>query len=611
MFQTLDEIVAEAEAEVARTAHTARRSMAEVEALLEREIAAGEPASSRMRTQSALRSLLKTQNLTPAEADLDLAWFDRTFPRGGWDPVRMPTLAQASYEDYRKRVRAAVERVLGTAQERRAVRAARDEWTALGAWLRTCPEYDGLGARRLIPILSTLTLGARLAGLRPDDMTDEALRGLHDAARDSSTRESYRNASALIACLQNDPERAAIWDWLPSPITPIRVAPRRSHELPPYILGEIEEMIEIAARLRYVAVKECWEYVADRTRDNYRNTLRALAGALATTGHLAPQESALRPILERPDALAAALREWLRWLRDGRWAPNTAIQYTGRLPCVFERNGLDVADLKRMLNDVDEFRDTSAQGEMNEATKAFCRALIERADFRSDFLLAHIPPRRAAEAILRRAHGKLRPSEATLVRQLGTVALFGAVECGGAPIRVGNFLEMTISGPDAWLKAMAKDRYELTVPAGRTKNKKRIWAPIVASREKYHDTVRWYLKWIRPLFLAGSGTGVAETSPYLVPAVTDPSRPLPYATFREWFLRIMRDRCGIVCTPHNFRHGQASILFHDNPGLLRTIARRLGDVERTVTETYAWVHEEFEAERGQDALVATIRGGRR
>jgi integrase len=145
------------------------------------------------------------------------------------------------------------------------------------------------------------------------------------------------------------------------------------------------------------------------------------------------------------------------------------------------------------------------------------------------------------------------------------------------------------------------------VPAGQTKNKKKIWAPIDASREKYHDTVRWYLQHVRPLFLTDPRTGKVSESPYLVPSVTDPSEPLPYDTFRGWFLKIMRDVCGIVCTPHNFRHGQASLLYHDNPGLLRTIARRLGDTEQTVVENYAWVHEEIEAERGQNALVATIR----
>lgn len=609
MFQSLDELVAEAE--VAAIAETTRRKMTEVVALLDREIVDGKPKSPRERAKSALRSLLRVKNLTPETADLDLEWFDNTFPLDGWDPILMHTLSRDSYIDYRKRVRAALERVLGIAQKREAARSTKDAWTEMCAWLKECSEFVGLGSRRLIPVTSTLTMGARQNGFQPEAITQEVFINLHDLARDSGTRSSYRNASTLIAELQANSERTEIWTWMPHPILPISAGQRQTYELPDHFLKEIEEMTEIAARLRYVTVKEIWEHVADKTRENYRNTLRAFVGALLDSGHLTPGADTLRPILEDPKALAAALREWLKWLTQGRWAESTVIRYAGRLPCIFERNGFDVSDLKRLIEEVDEFHDSLEKREMNDETKAFCRALIERPGFQSDFLLSHVEPRKAAEKILKQArsrrNGKLKPSEATLVRQFGTVALFSAIECGGAPIRVGNFLATTWMGPGAWLKKISKVRFELTVPVGHTKNKKKIWAPINASREKYHDTVRWYLEYVRPLFLLDPSTGEVVDSPYLVPAVMDPSKPLPYDTFRGWFLKIMRDVCGIVCTPHNFRHGQASLLYHNNPGLLRTIARRLGDTERTVVENYAWVHEEIEAERGQTALVAMIR----
>ena len=109
MFQTTDELAAEAEAAV--STETVRRTMVEVEALLDREIAEGKSKASRQRTKSALRSLLKIRNQTPKSADLDLEWFDLHFPLNGWDPVSMPTLSQNSYLDYRKRVRATIERV--------------------------------------------------------------------------------------------------------------------------------------------------------------------------------------------------------------------------------------------------------------------------------------------------------------------------------------------------------------------------------------------------------------------------------------------------------------------------------------------------------------------
>ena len=123
-------------------------------------------------------------------------------------------------------------------------------------------------------------MGARQAGIQPGELTDEVLRRLHDAARDSGTRESYRSASALITGLQTDPERAEVWTWIRHPISQILAGKNRTYDLPDHFLAEIEEMTEVAARLRSVTVKETWEYVADKTRDNYRNTLRALVMAL-------------------------------------------------------------------------------------------------------------------------------------------------------------------------------------------------------------------------------------------------------------------------------------------------------------------------------------------
>jgi hypothetical protein len=175
---------------------------------------------------------------------------------------------------------------------------------------------------------------------------------------------------------------------------------------------------------------------------------------------------------------------------------------------------------------------------------------------------------------------------------------------------VQNFLSIPCEGAGAWLKEVSPVRFELTIPAAHTKNKKRIWTPIMASREKYHDTVAWFMKHIRPLFLTNPETGTVTASDYLVPGIMDPTGPLPYSTFRSWFISIMRDVTGIVCTPHNFRHGQASLLYYFFPQHLSRIALRLGDAPATVLEHYAWIHEEHEMERGQEYMVRLINESR-
>ena len=103
-------------------------------------------------------------------------------------------------------------------------------------------------------------------------------------------------------------------------------------------------------------------------------------------------------------------------------------------------------------------------------------------------------------------------------------------------------------------------------------------------QHKWCDTVAWYLRDIRPLILTNPKTGEISPSPWLVPMLSDPARPCPYETFHLWFVKIMRDVVKVPCLPHNFRHGQASLLYHKYPDRLPWIARRLGDTEATVVQ---------------------------
>lgn len=611
MLQSIAEIIAEA-AE-ASAGPTARQTFQDVVARLDWEIQSGLPAASRNRTKTALVSLLKTRGKTPEGEALDLTWFDREFPLDGWNPVTMRSLSQASYLDYRKRARAAIERTIGVAQQRQAFRKQVDGWSEVGEWLTDLPDFGGRQSRRLIPVKSTLTNAAQRRALRPQDITQEHLLGFHNGTSVSGERKSLRDASALVAILQANPDRKEIWTWFPHPISPIQANGNSTYDLPDHFVKEIEDMIERAARLSYVRVKKTWTYVGDRTRSSYRETLRSFVAALMATGHLRRTDNRIADVLESEAALTDALGHWLHRFEKGELASNTIIQYAGRLPAMFDRLGFETGTLRELISETEEFCSTTENRQMADDTKEFCKALIERLDFRNDFLMSHTPPRRAATEILTRAKKEgrsLTASEIVRVRQLGTVSLFCALEVGGAPIRVRNFLLISIEGLDAWLKAVSSDRFELSIPAARTKNKKRIWAPIMASREKYHDTVVWFMKHIRPLFLTDPETGAVMPSAYLVPGIKDPTAPLPYDTFRSWFISIMRDICGIVCTPHNFRHGQASLLYYFFPQHLSRIAHRLGDAVSTVLEHYAWIHEEHEMERGQEYMVRLINESR-
>jgi integrase len=109
---------------------------------------------------------------------------------------------------------------------------------------------------------------------------------------------------------------------------------------------------------------------------------------------------------------------------------------------------------------------------------------------------------------------------------------------------------------------------------------------------------------VRPLILEDAD-GKSE---WLVPMLSDPSRQCCYETFLDWFERLMRDEVELPCTPHNYRHGQASLLYHAHPEHLDTIAQRLGNTPNTVLKHYAWIHEELSMIEGQKLLTDLIQG---
>jgi hypothetical protein len=595
--------------------------------LLESEIKAGKPMSSRQRAQTALRSLLNAQNRTPGNTDLSLAFFDRHFPIDGWDPVKMPSLTQATYIDYRKRARGVIKRALGVSRRENELRTRVDGWTHVSTWLRNMPKFANR-EYELSSIVSTLTLLAREHNLQPEDITQCIIRDLYKKAS-SKQCNSLRNAARLIARLQSDKMSVAKAQiYFPNPIKPIHFCEPKSYEIPGHFHKEINEMVKISTRKKYIKIRKIWENLSDKTRKGHLNTLRATVSALMVTGHLNTNANSIRNALADPDAIEDALGHILSRVDKNELQKNSAGTILTYLPPILERNGIHIPELRADIKAVPEFVLSIAESSMPLETQHFCKALIQNLDVRADFLLSHAPLRAKAEAILALAKKQKRNltiRERTSVRQLGTVALFCAIECGGAPIRVENFLEMLVNGPSAWLNIISKDEYKLSIPANKTTNKKPIIALIVASQEQYHDTVRWFLAKIRPLFffdrtssyepgskehMRSMEVAAAQCS-WLVPGVRNPDCSLPYTTFLSWFKRLMRNVVGLVCDPHNFRHGQASLLYHEYPERLDMIARRLGDQVKTVVQYYAWVHTELSMREGQRALVSLIPGWRR
>jgi hypothetical protein len=599
MLQTLDQMT------IARTTPMLSRTWAAIPDFLANRMAVGASKSSIAKTKSAVNGLLKAKGITPKNAPVNLGWLDKTFPVDGWDPTTM-SFEQTTYQDYRNRVRPLLEEMLGVAEEKKIFRAMEDEWIEVADLLELLPTIRGrYSKQKLVPVRNTLTMAARRAGLKTSELDQSALLGLYENAK-KSERLSLRTASTLISKAQKEsPEISGLF---PHPILPIKADGAFRYFVPEHFNAKIEEFVERAAQKKYIRAKKIYEYIKDGTRTGMQTTMRAVVDGLIATGHLDPRANSFIAPLENSEAMADLLGHIVDRIGDSGITARHATTLVSRLPTIFDRNEIDSGDLREMIKEVEELGHHSEKAGMPEKTKQLCRTLIEKRKFRNDFLLAHAKPRLIAQELLDEAarddRSLTREERGRAIRH-GVVALFCAIEIGGAPVRVENVLEMPFGGDEAWIRLSGK-AVKLVIPGKFVKNGGEIRFEMKPGRHQFAETVRWYLDHIRPLILTDHDTDQIATSPWLVPMLSDATRPCPYETFHGWFVRIMRDVVGVPCTPHNYRHGQASLLYHRYPERIGWIAVRLGDTEETVLRHYAWVHAAKAMADGQRLITDMI-----
>ena len=596
MIETIDEIVA------AQTAPAPHRNWTMIPGFCDSQ--ANKSKSLPAKTKCAMNGLLRAKNISVENTKLDLTWFDETFPLDGYE-LGMG-INQQTYLDYRNRVRPVIEQMVSAGITKAALRAAKDDWTDVIAALEKMDVFSDLhGSKRLIPIRNTLTNAARRAGVQPAGLRQETLLELHNEAC-KSERLSLRRAPKLIAELQGS--GADVARWFRHPIEPIEAEGAFQYNVPAQLKDEVERFVENASRRGYNEVLEIHYFVKPRTRTGYRTTIQAAIDALLATGCLHPQAKTFAPVLKQKEALRKLARHMVERVKTGKIKARHAATLMSRLPVILKRNKIDPKNLRKFIAGVDELKQPVGRSEMTKPVKNLCRKLIERKDFRNRFLLAHGRSRKVAQDILATAKSesrRLTPSERATVIRHGVVALFCAIEVGGAPVRVENVLTMPYGAKNAWLRAKDKG-FEVEIPKAYVKNKKEIRFEMRPDDYKFCDTVRWYLKEVRPRILAGPRSKKIRASQWLIPMRGDVGRPCPYATFHAWFKKIMRDVVEVPCTPHNFRHGQASLLYHRYPEHITKIAIRLGDEVVTVLRHYAWVHDELAMAAGQRLVVDLI-----
>lgn len=567
----------------------------------------GETRASYGRAINKLAEILN-EGLGRLPADLD--WFDERFPLKGFDTRWWKT--NKAYGLWRRRVQAALRAFLGIHAEQAKLRAQQDQWSELFAAIQPLTAGRvGVSARwhpMKLEALKTFALVARKFGWQPRDLNVERAAQIDEAFKGNKCDANRR-------CLARLDDLRAFPEVLPHlPVQPIGYSPEYRRQVRKGLPSPWEDQLQGWVSAITTAG---WDPVTETHSDEHKkhahvmkSALRMFLGIATDLDLVSPTQTDLAPLMSNASAVTRIAGAMLARKdlprKDGHLEPRTSRKYLKLLRQVREHLGHDNSELELILANNKIAREgKKAEDEMTPKNRRFCESVVEQMHLRRRFLGSFRTLRDAAQDILNGAVAedrKLTKSEIIEARTLGACAAFCALEIGGAPVRIENAMLLTCVGTDAQIRIPKKGKkpIQVVIPKELTKNKVQIEFSIRSNKFGYFDTIRWYLEEIRPLFPH------ADSSRYLFPAVTTPGAPMSPSWFGAQFSTLMRTIVELPMTPHQFRHGQVSILLDKYPNEIAVIAKRIGDTLETVRKNYSWLNALKLVERGQDLLVGLI-----
>jgi integrase len=173
-----------------------------------------------------------------------------------------------------------------------------------------------------------------------------------------------------------------------------------------------------------------------------------------------------------------------------------------------------------------------------------------------------------------------------------------AIALWGAPLRIDNLRALRLYGERRSLFMSISEKQDVLIAIAReaTKTNEPIRQRMRAGENRAVEILRWYIREIRPRFPG------AQTSEYLFPGFAAHGGPIHDDTLRSW-LKTHGRRIGIVMTPHEFRHGVASLYIRAHPGGFDHIARLLDNSPEATRKYYAWIDDERMLAEVQERLL--------
>ena len=500
-----------------------------------------------------------------------------------------------AYRAWRRKMIAILKRFHGefTAKAQRTGR--KDGWAEL---LDVCVSLlevkGGSSMQKLIPI-RLLADEARKADQQPDQLAEPFLAQLSDALR-GTQRRSVRNAIRNLETMrQSSPVLDAL---LPPGHLPDLAKVRRSGQLPlpEHLKDQVDRLVEdLVGGVYDEILDESLEGKSSATLAIYRAALNKYLGSAMRIGVLSPTSDIANAFTR--DIFIFVLRDWIAETDPTRKISDRSMRsYVGILRMAAVRLNPQIVPLmEKTLNANRNMRKGFEDGKrMPEHVRLFCSRLVRERRAELTFLSLHLQFRKQALALIEKPDADTYDQERIV--QFGMLAAVCAVGLWAVPLRLGNLIGLRHRGenPSLVLPYRARDEAHIFINAQDVKNSRPIRARISQGPTRGLEVLQWYIDEIRPRI------PWTEQSPFLFPGYH--GALIGQKSLGAWLTNHTR-AIGLPMTPHNLRHGLATLHLKYHPGDYAGAARLLCITPQTARQYYAWIDEEAEMRNVQQEVA--------
>jgi hypothetical protein len=547
-----------------------------------------------------IRDCAKIYNRPLCQIDADYDAFVARWGTGHVAALAAGFKSRDHFVEWRKRVRGALSRVHVKPTKGAPILA---DWQAV---LAAVAAHSGpkkpLGPHREHGV-KVVAECASAEGLRPQDLTDEAISRIAAPLR-TKTRRTFKRGIDTMNDLFEYPEiMAQLQPGFPAmPLAqPARVksVPSTRRRGGPNASSEFWKAFDaFVARKRGrddlgrpLPAKQ--SEFKPRTAQTYENALNNATGVLERAGVLLPGDMLTLRDLCSVETITRVADLWQVRMLDGEVDKEAATLHltVERLShiAVYSKF-LRKKDRKKLQRLRDKVRKKAKRrGRMSAPREAWIKTFSRSTPQQ---LAVHGMP----EALMREAQkilddwDRLKNAKKHKIRMralhLGIAAVQAAILFRGSAVRASNLRGLPFRGEDAQLfLGQGEQDVRLSIPAALVKNGVDIEADF---DDDARSVIDWYLREIRPRLVKDHpyGHNLADGD-WLFPSKRA-DRPMEETTFADHY-RVGVEAVGLDMTLHQSRHITVYFILDEDPSALALAAAVLGDDISTVEAHYAWM----------------------